>query len=317
MNCAAIFCPAAWRIALILCAALGVRSAAAQTAATNFPPPVTAREFYNAGTRLLDAGKFAEAEGMFVSALSQQRARIQPPALYNLGQARFADGLALLKKGPDAQKVSAQGRQALGDADNVLAYADAAMAQNDVGKMMQAYLAGRGARHELRAAQKAVHAAMETYGNTLRKWRRAADDFQSAAELNPADTNATRNAEIVNQAIARLVDSLRQMQEMAGALAGKQQQMGAMMKNLKGRIPAADAPPGAAGDGDDGEDGVQPDQLAGQKEGAARDGEQQKIPLSPDQAEQILDGLSPGGPRRLPMGDQQTPKPQGKTGRNW
>ena len=62
-----------------------------------------------------------------------------------------------------------------------------------------------------------MRAAMETYGNTLLKWRRAADDFKGAAELNPGDTNAAHNAEIVERGIARLVDSLRQMQAMMGA----------------------------------------------------------------------------------------------------
>ena len=78
--------------------------------------------------------------------------------------------------------------------------------------MVAAYLEGRGARRELRDAEKAVQAAMETYGKTLQKWQRAADDFKSAAELNPADTNAARNAEIVERGIAKLVDSLRKMQ---------------------------------------------------------------------------------------------------------
>jgi hypothetical protein len=300
-------------LAFALAATIGVK---AET--TNAPaPPKTAREFYNAGTRLVAQKKFAGAEEMFVAALAEQDERIQPRALFNLGDARFADGVELLKKGPDAQKVSNDSRQALAAADNTLAYSESALAQNDLDKMVAAYLAGRGARHELIAAQKAVRAALETSGNTLRKWQRAADDFKSAAELNPADTNAVHNAAVVAQQIARLVDQLRQMQAMAGALGDKKQQLNQMLGQLKGRIPAQNAPPGGEGDDDEDDEGLQPDALAGQKEGATREGEQRKIPLSPDQAGQILDGLSPDGARRLPMSDQSTGKPQDRNGRNW
>jgi hypothetical protein len=158
---------------------------------------------------------------------------------------------------------------------------------------------------------------METYGKTLNRWQRAADDFKGAAELNPADTNAMRNAEVVQQNLAQLVDSLRQMQALAGKIGGQKDQLGKMLSKLKGQIPAPNAPPGAAGEDDEGEDGVQPDSLAGQKEGAGRDGEQTPLPLSPDQAGHILDGMSLDGGRRLPMSDKPGAKPKDKNGRNW
>ena len=183
--------------------------------------------------------------------------------------------------------------------------------------MINAYVEGRGARRELRDAEKAVRAAMETFGKTLEKWQRAADDFKSAAELNPADTNALRNAQLVEQDIAKLVDSLQKMQQMAGALGGQRQQMNDVLSRLKGRIPKENAPPGAAGDDGEEDEGLQPDSLAGQKENAAREGDQMQILLSPQQAGQILDGLSLDGGRRLSMSDKQG-KPSGdKKGRDW
>ena len=85
---------------------------------TNFVAPVTARDFYNAGTKLLAAKKFADAELMFQSALAAQDERVQSPALYNLGHTRFGEGVEFLKKRPDAQKVSAQGNAALAAGQN-------------------------------------------------------------------------------------------------------------------------------------------------------------------------------------------------------
>ena len=288
---------------------------------TNFVAPVTARDFYNAGTKLLAAKKFADAELMFQSALAAQDERVQSPALYNLGHTRFGEGVEFLKKRPDAQKVSAQGNAALAAGQNALRSGESALAQNDLDKMIAAYLEGRGARHELRDAEKAVQAAMETYGKTLSKWQRAADDFKSSAELNPADTNAPRNAEIVERGIAKLVDSLRQMQAMLGALGQQRQDLAKMLGKLKGQIPGPDAPPGAPGDDgeedDGGKNGVQPNSLAGQKENAPHEGEEAPIPLSPNQAGQILDGFSLDGSRRLTMNDQQGSTSTGQKGHNW
>ncbi len=89
------------------------------------------------------------------------------------------------------------------------------------------------------------------------------------------------------------------------------------MSKLKGRIPAPNAPPGAAGDDDEDDQGVQPDSLAGQKENASREGDQMQVPLSPEQAGQILDGLSLDGSRRLSMSDKEGTPPKDRKGRNW
>jgi tetratricopeptide (TPR) repeat protein len=278
-------------------------------------PPATSRDFYNAGTRLLAANKFADAEKMFQSALAAQDERIQPPALYNLGHTRFAEGVELLKKGPDTQKVAAQGNADLAAGVEFIRSTQLALDQNDLTKMIAAYVEGHGIRHNLHDAEQAVQTAMETYGNTLLKWRRAADDFKNAAELNPADTNAVRNAEIVEQGIARLVDSLQKMQQMAAALGNQHQQMNDLLNQLKGRIPKENLPPGGAGDEDDAD--IQPDSLAGQKENLSREGNQMQMPLSPDEAGQILDGLSLDGSRRMEISDKERPPPKDKKGLDW
>ena len=292
---------------------------------TNFIQPVTARDFFNVGTKFLAAKKFADAEKMFSSSLAAQDERVQAVAEFNLGHTRFADGAEILKKGPDAQKVFDQGNHAMAAGDNALRAGENSLAENQMDKMVSAYLAGRGARKELRAAEKAVKSAMETYGKTLAKWQRAEDDFKGAAELNSADTNAPHNAAVVEREIAKLVDTLRKMQGMAGKMAGQKDQLGKMLSKLKGQIPAPDAPPGGKGEDDDeekddgsGKGDVKPESLKGKEENAGRDGEQLSAPLSPDQAGQMLDGLPVDTRKRLPMGgDQQGTPPKEKNGRNW
>ncbi|MEI8291133.1 MAG: hypothetical protein WCH99_16830 [Verrucomicrobiota bacterium] len=276
--------------------------------------PKSAREFFNAGTRALGGKHFPAAEKWLASALATQDEKIQPRALYNLGQVWFEDGLDALKKGPSATAAVERGKTAAALAGRMLSSGQTALTENDLKKMIAAYQAGQGLRKELTAAREAVWKAMEVYGGTLRKWRLAADDFRSAAELNPADTNAQRNAEIVGQHIAKLVDSLREMQEMAGQLAGRRQQLKNMLSELKGRIPKENAPPGAEGDEAD-----EPDMgsMQGQMEPPPKDGSEMETGVSPEMAGQLLDSLAPSGTRRLPMADQKTSQSKEKKSRTW
>src|SRR5580698_6575092 len=112
------------------------------------PAPATARDFYNAGTKLLVAKKFADAEKMFQSALAAQDERVQPAALYNVAQARFYGGLERLKKGPDQQKAVDQGNTALTEGERAIHQSESALAANNINDMINAYIEGRGARHD-------------------------------------------------------------------------------------------------------------------------------------------------------------------------
>jgi hypothetical protein len=303
--------------------AFGASSETKNADAAISPPPAqteTARGFYNAGTEKLRAGKLGDAELFLESSLAKQDERVQPAALFNLGHVRFAQGAEELKKSPDGAATARQARAATADGANAIAQANDALAGNDVQQMVAAYLAGRGARKELREATKAVQRALDAHGKTLVKWRRALDDFQSAAELNPADTNAAHNAEMVAQAIARLVDSIREMQQAAANLGGKQAELNGLLKQLKGKIPAPDAPPGAAGEDDDeGEDGKKPtpESLSGKEESdKGGGGQEMDLKISPEQAGQLMNSIQPDG-KQLPMGQGQLGQPQNHSGRIW
>lgn len=276
--------------------------------ATNTPPviieraPETAREFFNAGTRMLRAGKLREAESYLQTALTRQDESLQPAALYNLGHARFAQGVEELKQASDAKQTTERARTAAWSGEAAIQSADQALASKDVGRMVEAYMQGHGARKELNSALKAVREALKIYAGVLLKWQRASGDFKSAAELNPADTNAQHNAEIVDRHIARLIDQIRQMQQAAAAAAQMKQQLGEKMKQLRGQIPDDMMPPGAPGEGEEDED-MPEGPLPGMTEGASKPGDELK--LSPEDAARMLDGYRLDGERRLPMGEGQ------------
>jgi hypothetical protein len=181
--------------------------------------------------------------------------------------------------------------------------------------MIRSYVAGRGARRELKEAAKVVRRAIEAHGKTLAKWERASGDFKSAVELKPADQQARDNADIVDRNIARLIDSLRDLQQAAMAMMDKNQQLGEKLKQLRGMIPAPDMPPGAGGDDEEDDEfpfGPQP----GQQEGPTKEGNESS--MSREEASWILDGFKLDGERRLPMGEgDQEAKPRDRSRPTW
>jgi tetratricopeptide (TPR) repeat protein len=260
-------------------------------------PPASPREFFNAGTRQLSAGKLREAETLLETALASQDQRLQPAALYNIGLVRFKQGVEELKKGPAAKPTLARGENAIQQGDAALRQAEGALASDDVAKMVAAYMRGRGARKELKGATEAVQRALKAHGSTLARWERASGDLKSALELNSADADARYNAEIVDRCIAKLVDSIQELQQCSNGTCNKKDQLSEALKKLKGRIPNPNMPPGETGD-DEEEQDQQPQ--PGQHEGTSKDG--QEMTLSPEQAAWLLDSYRLDSERRLPMG---------------
>jgi hypothetical protein len=299
-------------------AAVAARRAPEQARATveqvESGAPATPREFFNAGTQQLRAGKLREAEAFLESTVASQQERLQAPALYNLGHVRFAQGIEVLKKSPPARPTIARGQTAAEQADAAIRQADEALRSNDVQKLVAAYLHGRGVRKELKAATEAVGRALAVHGAALARWQRASGDFKSVVELQRADADSQHNAEVVDRSIAKLVDSLRELQQCANGMCGKNEALGEKLKGLKGRIPGQDMPPGAAGDEEEDEDlpfGPQP----GQTEGPSKEGKE--MTLSQEQAGWVLDGFKLDSERRLPMGQGELAEPKDRKRPTW
>ena len=303
-------------IALCFCSVLASPGATANRNATNSPPPASAREFFNAGTRELSAGKLREAEASLETALASQDERLQTPALYNLGEVRFEQGVEELKKAPSAAATSARSRLAADQGDEAITAADEALESNELQKIVAAYLNGRGKRRELKAAKEAVLQALRAHGITLAKWQRASGDFKSAMELDSAQADARHNADVVDRRIAQLVDTLRQLQMNATACAGKCDKLNAKLKQLKGRIPASQMPPGA-GDDDEEDDLATQGPPQGQKEAPSREGKEKEMMLTPEQAGWLLEGFKLDNERRLPMGQFTPAQPKDRSRKTW
>ncbi|MCX6913065.1 MAG: hypothetical protein NT167_08480 [Verrucomicrobia bacterium] len=246
-------------------------------------PPSSPREYFNAGTRQLSAGKLREAEASLETALTSQDERLQPPALYNLGLVRFKQGAEELKKGPAAKPTLARGQKATEQGDEALHQVEGALASDDMLKMVAAYMRGRGARKELKGATEAVQRALKAHGSTLARWERSSGDLKSTLELNSADSDARHNAEVVDRCIAKLVDSIQELQQCSSGSCNKKNELSDALT------------------GEEEEEEQEQKPQPGQQEGPSKDG--QETTLSPEQAAWLLDSYRLDSERRLPMGE--------------
>jgi tetratricopeptide (TPR) repeat protein len=281
-------------------------------AATDASP----RALYNEGVAQLRAGKLQQAEAALQTALRSNLEALQPPALYNLGHVRFQQGAAALKDGPQPGPTRARGEAAAKLGDDALRAAEAALAASEVDAIVAAYLQGRGARRELKAAMDAVKRALDSFGTVLRRWQRASGDFKSAHELQPADADARFNAEVVDRHIAQLVDQLNQMMMMMQGMGEQREQLKQKLQQLKGKLPDG-MEPGGPGDDEEEEDenGKPKEPQAGTQQAPSRDGREQFI--SPEDAARLLETLRLDANRKLPVGVSDTGAPQTKTGKTW
>ncbi len=279
--------------------------------------PASPRDLYNEGTRQLREGKLTEAEASLQSAVAGQNEKVQPPALYNLGEVRFIEGARELKKGPSSRASAARSDRASEAGGNAIRAVDDALGGADLQAMVAAYRQGRGARKELKAAVAAVKAALESYGSVLTKWTRASGDFKSAHELLPSDADALSNAAVVDRHIAELVDLKRMMMQSMSQMGKQQSELRQKMGQLKKRMPPemGQESKGNGDDDDDDEDKPPQEPKPGQEEGPSKDGGRQL--LTPEEAARLLGMLKLDTNRKLPYGMENTAKPKDRKGRDW
>jgi hypothetical protein len=307
--------------AVLLFAFTLAASADTNAPAAAAPLPEKPREYYNAGTQQLRAGKLQDAEVALMTAAARDQQQVQTHALYNLGQTRFKQGVEALKKSPDPQAVRERGDAAGELADRAIRSADSALASGEANGLLRAYMEGRGARKELRAAMKALDKAMEAHRTTLLRWQRSSGDFKSAYELEPVLDDARFNGQIVDRHIAKLVDQQEQLKQCMGGMGGKLANLKMKMEQMKGQMPGGTLPGGGEEDEDEDEDGGKRDPQ--QEEGKGNKEEKKDAPkgdrmaLTQEEAAMLLNSFKLDANRKLPMGERETAKPQDKKGKDY
>jgi len=288
------------------------------TGAAEPQPPSSPQQFYNQGTQKFREGKLREAESSLQVAVASQNEKVQIPALYNLGHVRFREGIEDLKSGPNAKAGEAAANHANADAESAIHSADLALAGWDVNAIAAAYMQGRGARKELKAATEAVKRSLETYGAVLAKWQRSSGDFKSAHELNISDQDAQANAEVVDRSIARLVDSQKLVMQCSQCTKKNGESLKQKMAELKSRLPKELKKQCENGEEEDEEDSDKPpkEPKPGQQEPKPKDGRDRL--LTPEEAARLLDMLKLDTNRKLPLGMNDTAAvPKDRKRRDW
>jgi hypothetical protein len=289
-------------------------------AAAAAPLPEKPREYYNAGTQQLRAGKLRDAEVALMTAAARDQQQVQTHALYNLGHTRFKQGVEALKESPNPQATRERGDAAGELADRAIRSADSALASGEANGLLRAYMEGRGARKELRAAMKELNKALEAHRTTLLRWQRSVDDFKSAFELEPVLDDARANGRIVGQHIEKLMAQQEQLKQCMGGMGGKLANLKMKMGQMKGQMPGGTLPGGGDEDEDEDEDEDGGKRDPQQEEGTGNKEEKKdaqkgpRVALTQEEAEMILNSFKLDAKRLLPMTDKETGKPQDKMG---
>jgi hypothetical protein len=246
---------------------------------------------------------------------------VQAASLYNLGHTRYLQGKEAFAKGPNTEATHATADRAFESGGDAIRGADKALAGDDLETMVAAYMRGRGARKELKAANEAVKHSMEMFGGVLTKWRRARGDFGSAHELRQSDTDAEKNAEAMDRCIAKLVDLEQMMTQSMAGIGNQRTELRKKMDELKKKMPkdVGDQLKGKDGDDDDEEDGNKDkrsqEPKPGEREPESKDGKPQM--LTQEDAMRLLGMLKLDADRKLPMGLGDTDEPKNRKGRDW
>lgn len=283
--------------------------------------PADARDLYNQGTRQISAKKLREAEGALQAAVASQNHKVQETALYNLGEVRFQQGVEELKKAGDNKGTKFAAKHAEESGDSALRAVEAALNSPDVQEMVSAYMQGKGARKELKAATEAVKKALESNAAVLNKWRRASGDFKSAHELKPADRDAEKNAEAVDRSIALLVDRQNMMMPAMDGMQKQRGDLGKKLSELKKKMPEDVGKQMKGGEEEDDEEedkGKDKEPKEGQEERPQKPGD--KMQLTLEEAERMLDMLRLDTNRKLSLlGEEpkEAPKPGDRKRRDW
>ena len=301
---------------LLLAALLAGAALSAFAVETTRLEPVTPRELYNDGTARLREGKLREAEASLQVAVASNNEKIQTPALYNLGHTRFQQGVETLKEIKDGKGTQSRGEAATEKGEDAIKAADQAMNGFSIDHLVEAYMQGKGARKELKAATEAVKKALDQYGVVLQRWQRSSGDFKSAYELRTAASDARENAGIVDQHIARLVDELNQAKATCEKCQNAGNKLKEKMKKLKEMMPEQQKQQCEnPGEEEEDEEGKPRLPKEGEKEGPSKDGHE--IPLSPEEAGRMLEAMRLDGNRKLPIGVGDSTPPKGRTGKQW
>jgi len=274
--------------------------------------PKSSRDLFNLGTKELRAGHWREAENALDAAINANDEAVQPLALYNLGQVLYRAGQETLKGTSRSAELEAKGEQGIASADSAIKAVNAALAGDDYQAAISAYRMGTASLTGLKKTSEAIKGSADTCATVLLRWRRADDDFQSAAELRANYENATANAGLVEQQITDLTGEQWRIQEIQEAVTTKRDELQKQLDALKRRLPPEDTK-GQQGQNDDAKD---PSKSAKPEDQDTKGDQGKEMVLTPAEAMRLLSSLHLDLSRQYSAGNLPDDARK-NAGRNW
>jgi hypothetical protein len=280
------------------------------------------RDLYNEGAAKLGKGELREAETALRDAAARDSGEIQPLALYNLGHVRFQQGAETLKGEGSRQQLVDSAVAATAVAEEAIRRGGPIAEGDDLQQIIGAYMEARAAGKQLRVSRDETRRTLDLIGSALSRWRRAAGDFYSAAELDAANEDAKFNAAVVERRIEELLKFKKQVEQQSEQVGEKREEIKDLKKKLRGKIPKEMMTPSDEEEDDDDEDEKDKGEpKVGEKQQQRIGGERE---VSPEMARWLKETMkrrtmSLGGKEEgegfRPTDEQR--KPEQRKGRDW
>jgi hypothetical protein len=282
---------------------------------------------FNTGVSKLAERNLSEAEIAFRDAVASNHETVQPAALYNLGHVRFLQGKETLKGEGNRKQLIDSSVAATALAEEVIRRGGPIAERDDIQELINAYMEARAARKQLRVTRDENTRELDLIGSALNRWRRSVGDFRSAVELNPANTDAAFNADVVERHIDELLNFKKKLEQEQDGVGKQREKLKDLMKKMRGKIPKEMQR--GSDDEEDDEDEEEEKEQDQQRETAKQ--QQQRIggerEIDPDmlrvlkeklpqrtmsvgqEGEREMQGFRPDG--------QKPGEPKGRKGRDW
>ena len=287
---------------------------------------------YNEGVTRLAANDLKEAETAFRRTVESNQQQLQPTALYNLGHVRFLQGKETLQGEGNRQQLLDSSAAVTAIAEEVLRRVTPASESEDVQELISAYMEARSSRKQLRLARDENTRELDLLGSALSRWRRSVGDFRSAHELNPSDSEAAFNADVVERHIQELLKFKKKVEEQQEKIGDQREKLTQTMKKMRGKIPKEMQR--GSDDEEEDEEEEEPEQPREPPKGDKPTQQQQRIggdrEIDPDMLRVLKEKMpqrtmsvgqegeeGPPGPRGSRPDGQKPGQPRGRKGKDW
>ena len=195
--------------------------------------PDAYRMHYNLGVAYYETADYEQAIASWERSLGTEKTNQQQKAFYNLGNAHYQRGEALL----DERATEPSFFEVFNNSASLIAEAkvqgQSALTQNDLNQRKVAWEACETLLKIINESIKEAETYLGTYADPMKQWEQAKGYYQNALELKPNDSDSALNRDLVAANLTQIkteADALRSTLEAQQQLAQELTQLIAILK---------------------------------------------------------------------------------------